>query len=59
MKFISDVSFPLWPGKSVKPNFPQYQSDRSNKKFNYSLEIKNDCKNLYLNPKLPSNHIHI
>ena len=52
MKFISGVSFPSWPGNSVKPNFPQYESDRRNKKFNYTLEIKNGCKNLCLNSKL-------
>ena len=34
MKCMSGVSFPSWPGNSVKPNFPQYESDRRNKKFN-------------------------
>ena len=27
-------------GKFVNPNFPQYQSDRNNNKFNYFLEIQ-------------------
>ena len=64
MKFISDVTFPLWPGKSVNSNFPQYQSDRNNNKFNCCLEIQSKkaarisiCS---LNPsKLNSNEIHV
>ena len=39
MKFISDVTFPLCPGKSVNPNFQQYQTYRNNDKFSYCLEI--------------------
>ena len=33
MKFISDVTFPSWPGKSVNPQFSQYQSYKNNYKF--------------------------
>ena len=41
IKFISDVTIPWWPTKSVKPNFWQYPSDRNNNKFNcYFLEIQ-------------------
>ena len=46
MKFISNVTFSAWPGKSVNPNFLQYQSDKNVKKI-----IKDSCKNLYLHPK--------
>ena len=40
MKFISDVTFPSWSGKSVKPSFGQCQSYRNNDKFNCYLEIQ-------------------
>ena len=52
MKFISDHTFPLWPSKSVNLNFRQYQSDRTNKKFNCCLEIQSEmaAKNLYHKP---------
>ena len=33
MKSISDVTFPSWPGKSVNPQFSQYQSYKNNYKF--------------------------
>ena len=60
MKFISNVTFPAWPGKSVNPNFPQYQSYRNNGKFNCSLKIQSKAAARIsvctLNPlKLPSN----
>ena len=38
--FLSDVTFSLCLRKSVNPNFPQYQSDRNNNKFNCCLEIQ-------------------
>ena len=38
--FLSDVTFPSWPGKSVIPNFWQYQFYRSNDKFNCCLEVQ-------------------
>ena len=38
--FLFDVSFSVWPGNSVSPNFPQYQPERHNNKFNYCLEIQ-------------------
>ena len=64
MKFISDVTFPSWPGKSVNPNFRQYQSCRNNDKFNCCLEIQPKTARRIsictLTPlKLPSNQIHI
>ena len=31
--FISDVTFPSWPSKSVNPQFSQYQSYKNNYKF--------------------------
>ena len=40
MKFISNDTFPSWPGKPVNLNIPQYQFDRNNNKFNYCLEIQ-------------------
>ena len=40
MKFISGVTSPSWPGKSVNPNFRQYQSRRNSNKFNCCLEIQ-------------------
>ena len=46
MKFISDITFLLWPGKSVNLNFRKYQSYRNNDKFNFCLEIFG-----YLQPK--------
>ena len=33
IKFISNVTFPLWPGNSVNPHFSQYKSYKSNYKF--------------------------
>ena len=64
MKFISEVTFPLWPGKPVNPNFPQYQSYRNNDKFNSCLEIqsKTDARISVFTLKpltLPSNQIQI
>ena len=62
--FLSDVTFPTWPSKSVKPNFPQYHSDRNNTKYNYCLEIQSKTAerisivNLNL-LKLFSNQTHI
>ena len=38
--FLSNVTLSSWPGKSVKLNFPRYQSDRNNNKFNCWLEIQ-------------------
>ena len=38
--FLSDITFPSWPCKSVNSNFVQYQSDRDNNKFNCCLEIQ-------------------
>ena len=38
--FLFGVTFSSWPGKFVIPNFRQYQSYRSNDKFNCCLEIK-------------------
>ena len=40
VKFISDVKFSSWPGKSVNPNFWQYQSEWSSDKFICCLEIQ-------------------
>ena len=40
MKFLSDVAFPSWHGKSVNPNFRQYQSHRNYDQFNCCLEIQ-------------------
>ena len=62
MKFIFDITFPLWPGESVNLNFRQYQSDRNNNKFNYCLKIQSKIAAIIsisiLNPlKLPSNQI--
>ena len=37
-KFIYDVSFTLWPGKSVIPDLNQYQSGANNFKFACCLE---------------------
>ena len=37
--FLSDVTFPSWPGKSVKLNFLQYQSDGKNDKFACCLHV--------------------
>ena len=53
MKFIFDVICLSRPGKSVNPNFRQYQSYRKNDKFNCCLEIqqKKVCESLYLHPK--------
>ena len=64
MKFISDVFFPSWPGKSVNPNFRQHQSYRNNDKFDSCLEIQSKTAARIsistLNPlKLLSNQIHI
>ena len=64
MKFTSDFTFPSWPGKSVNPNFRQYQSHRNNDKFNCCLQIqsKTDARIPIYTPHpltLPSNHIHI
>ena len=67
MKFISDVTFPSWHGKSVNANFWQYQSYRNNDKFNCCLEIQRNSDStagkIYictLNPlKLSSNQIHV
>ena len=64
MKFKCDVTFPLWPCKSVNPNFQQYQSDRNINKFNCFLEIQSKMTARIsvwtLNTlKLPSNQIHI
>ena len=62
--FLSDVTFPTWPSKSVKPNFPQYHSNRNNTKYNYYLEIQSRTAerisifNLNL-LKLFSNQTHI
>ena len=36
---LSEVTFPSWPGKSINPNFWQYQSDRNNDKLTCCLEI--------------------
>ena len=63
-KFISDVNFPTWLGKSVNPNFWQYQPNRNNDKFTCSLEIQSNITEIItictLNPlKVPSNQIHI
>ena len=38
--FLSDVTFPSWPGKFVNPNFPQNTSDRHNNKFDCCLKIQ-------------------
>ena len=64
MKFISDVTFPSWPGKSVNSNFRQQQSYGNNDKFNCWLETqpKSAAKisTCTLNTlKLPSNQINI
>ena len=64
MKFISDVTFLSWPGKSVNPNFRQYQSHRNNDKFNWCLEIqsKTNARISICTPNtltLPLNHIYI
>ena len=63
-KFISDVNFPPWLGKSVNPNFWQYQPNRNNDKFTCSLEIQSNITEIItictLNPlKVPLNQIHI
>ena len=43
-KFIVDVNFTSWPGKSVISNFSQYQSHANNGKFPCCLEItENGC----------------
>ena len=64
MKFMSDVTFPSWLGKSVNTNFLQYQFDRNNKKFNCCLEIQSKMTARIsictLNSlKVSSNQIHI
>ena len=53
MKFIFDVSFSSWAGKSANPNIRQYQSDRNNNKIYLLLgnSIKNGWNNLYFQPK--------
>ena len=56
--FLSGITFLLWLRKSVNPNFWQYQSDRSNEKFNCWLEIQSEIAEIIsictLNPlKLP------
>ena len=62
--FLDYVTFPSWPGKSVQPNFRQYQSDRNNKKFNRCLKIQSKrnarISICTLNPlTLPSHQINI
>ena len=62
--FLSDVTFPSWPKKSVNPNFRQCQSDRNNHKFNCWLEIQSKTvARIYFYTinrlKLPPNQIHI
>ena len=37
---LSDITFLSWSGQSVNPNFPQYQSEWNNNKFNYCWQIK-------------------
>ena len=64
MKFMSDVTFSSWPGKSVNPNFRQYQSYRNKDKFNCCCNIQPKTTKTIsictLNPlKLPSNKIYI
>ena len=57
--------FPVsWFGKSINANFPQYESERKNKKFNCCLKTQSEtaarisiCSLNTLN--LPSNQIHI
>ena len=61
---LSDVTFPMWPGKSVNPNFWQYQSDRNNDKFTCCLESQSKMTArisiFTLNSlKLPSSQIQI
>ena len=61
--FLFDVTFTSWLGKSVNPNFRQYQSDRNNNKFNCCLrnysEMATRISICTLNPlKLRSNQIH-
>ena len=54
MKFISDVTFPSWPGKSVNPNFRQYQSDKNNNKFNSCLDVQSKTdQRIYLTLFVP------
>ena len=62
--FLSEVTFPPWPGKSVHPNFRKYQSDRKNDKFNCCFKVPSKtAARIYicaLDPlKLSSNQIPI
>ena len=54
IKFISDVTFPTWAGKIIKPNFRQYQSYRNNDKFNCYLEIQSEFERGPVNAALPT-----